>query len=229
MISDKYKCVFVHVPKTAGQSIELFFLNLHNITWKEKDQLLMSKNTLAEKGPERLDHMIASEYYDCGHMEKEKYDEYFSFAFVRNPWERLVSEYLHKKIDKDMTLKEFVISGLPEKNMMCDKYRHIIPQSEYLFDSDGKQLVTFIGKFERLQQDFDHICKQLGIEDSTLPHKNSSYSFRRLMLRKIRHLFKKTKPNKKHYSQYYDDELTEIVSKMYARDIELFGFKFERV
>ena len=227
MISHQYKCVFVHVPKTAGQSIEHFFLNLHNLTWKEKDQLLMRKNTKPEHGPERLDHMIASEYYQCGHIDEAKYNEYFSFAFVRNPWERLVSEYLHKKIDKKMTLKEFITRGLPQKDMMCDKYRHILPQSDYLFDANGKQLVNFIGRFEHLHKDFDYICNQLAITDSTLPHKNSSYSFRRSMLRKFRHLFRAQKRVKKHYSQYYDEELMEIVSLMYAKDIELFGFKFE--
>ncbi|MGJ8691879.1 MAG: sulfotransferase family protein [Thalassotalea sp.] len=227
MISNKYQCVFVHVPKTAGQSIEHFFLNLHQLAWQDKEQLLISKNKYPANGPERLAHLKAAEYYQCGHINQALYKRYFSFAFVRNPWERLVSEYLHKKIDKKMTLKEYFLHGLPSENLFCDKYRHIMSQSDYLFDQAGNQLVTFIGRFENIQQDFDYVCQQLGIEDSTLPHKNSARGFRRLWTRRIRHIFRVNKRVKRHYSEFYDEELKQLVAIKYQKDIELFNYKFE--
>ena len=66
MITHQFKCVFVHIPKTAGQSVEHFFLNLHQLTWQEKERLLLVKNTDPNKGPERLAHMTAAEYVQCG-------------------------------------------------------------------------------------------------------------------------------------------------------------------
>ena len=229
MISEKYRCIFVHIPKTAGQSIEHFFLKLHHLSWEQKARLLMSKNDDPSRGPARLAHMRANEYHQCGHISRLAFDEYFKFAFVRNPWERLVLEYLHKKIDKRMSLKEFVYEDLPAQNNFCDNYRHIIPQSDYLFDSDGKQLVNFIGRFENLATDFHYICQQLGIHKSTLPHKNSSYSPRRLLLRKVRHLFSNQHRIKKHYTEYYDHELYRHVAQMYAEDIARFNYQFEAV
>ncbi|WP_444998224.1 sulfotransferase family protein [Aliikangiella sp. IMCC44359] len=226
MVSNKFKCIFVHVPKTAGQSIELFFLKQHNLSWAEKDQLLLNKNTDPGLGPSRLAHMKANEYHECGHITKQSFDQYFKFAFVRNPWERLVSEYLHKKIDRHFSLKEFVFQALPEKNDFNDNYRHIIPQSEYLFDQNGQQLVNFIGRFENLSSDFNYICQQLNINNPTLPHRNSSHSIRRLLLRKFRHLFSNTNRIKKHYSQYYDEELYDHVGKIYAEDIRRFNYQF---
>ena len=229
MLSHEYRCVFVHIPKTAGQSIEQFFLNLHKLTWSQtdRDRLLMRKNQDPAKGPSRLAHMTAEEYYQCGHISEQTFNNYFSFAFVRNPWARLVSEYLHKKIDKEMSLKEFVLEGLPHPDPLCDKHRHIIPQSDFIFDDRGNQIVDFVGRFENLQRDFDHVCRQLGLEDSTLPHRNSSYSPRRLLLRKIRHLFNSQQRVKKHYTEYYDEELFEIVADMYAEDIKRFNYQFE--
>ncbi len=226
MISHTHKCVFVHIPKTAGQSIEHFFLDLHGLTWKQKEQLLISRNEDRKIGPARLCHLTAEEYYDLGHISKEDFDNYFTFGFVRNPWERLVSEYLHKKIDKQMTLKEFVFKGLPKEDKFCDKHRHIIPQSDYLFDSKGNQLVDFIARFENLADDFDYVCKQLTIEDSTLPHKNSLYSPRRFLLRKLRYIFSLNSPVKQHYTQYYDQELHARVQEMYAQDIARFNYSF---
>lgn len=228
MISHKFKCIFVHVPKTAGQSIEGFFKERHGITSKYSEELLMTKNSDPAKGPERLAHMLASEYVDCGHVSAETFQSYFTFGFVRNPWARLVSEYLHKKIDRKMPLKDYVLHGLPEANLFSDAHRHIIPQYQFLYDKNGNQAVDFIGRFENLQGDFDEVCEKLGLSDSALPHINSTSSVRRKAERTLHHLFTGKKDNvKKHYSEYYDSELKEIVAEIYRKDVESFGYEFE--
>ncbi|MGJ8679124.1 sulfotransferase family 2 domain-containing protein [Paraglaciecola sp.] len=228
MISHKFKCVFVHVPKTAGQSIEQFFKEKHGVTDKYCSELLLGKNTDPAKGPQRLAHLRSEEYVSCGHIDQQSYDEYFTFGIVRNPWQRLVSEYLHKKIDKKMSLKEFVLHGLPKADPFSDAHRHIIPQYDFLFDQDGKQNVDYIGRFENLADSFTHICDKLEIQEASLPHKNSSYSPRRAMLRKLRHLFTGQKKRvKKDYREYFDDELIEHVNRMYAKDIQYFGYNFD--
>jgi hypothetical protein len=227
MISHKFKCLFVHVPKTAGQSIEQFFKEKHGLTEKYCEELLLTKNTDSSKGPERLAHLRSEEYVTCGHIDEKTYQDYFTFGFVRNPWQRLVSEYLHKKIDSKMSLKEFVLEGLPDVSSFSDAHRHIIPQYDFLFDAQGNQNVDFIGRFENLNESFTQICTTLGIEDASLPHKNSSYSPRRATLRKLRHLFSgQQKRVNKHYRDYFDDELLEHVNRMYAKDIQSFGYSF---
>ncbi|MBU2979576.1 sulfotransferase family 2 domain-containing protein [Alteromonas sp. C1M14] len=227
MISHKFKCVFVHVPKTAGQSIEQFFKEKHQLNSKYCQELLLGKNDDPSKGPQRLAHLRSDEYVSCGHLDAETYDDYFTFAFVRNPWQRLVSEYLHKKIDSKMSLKEFVLHGFPKPDPVCDAYRHVIPQYDYLFDSQGNQNVDFIGRFEDLQKGFSLVCDRLGIDDATLPHKNNSCCSRRVMLRKFRHLFRRQQDRvKKHYTEYFDDELLAHVNRLYAKDIGHFGYVF---
>lgn len=227
MICAAQQCVFVHVPKTGGQSVEQFFLELNGLTLKQKQQLLISRNDDPAKGPSRLAHMRAHEYVDCGHMSQDDYDRYFSFAFVRNPWSRLVSEYLHKKLDNKYSFKQWVFEAMPEADDFSDAYRHVIPQTDYLVNSQGDVIVNFVGRFENLQNDFNKVCEKLNIANTTLPHANSTSSFRRSLERKIRHLFIKEKRIKQHYTAYYDNETIDKVATLYASDIAMFNYTFD--
>jgi hypothetical protein len=241
MISHHYKCVFVHIPKTAGQSIELAFLNALNLNWNERAELLLGPNTDPHKGPPRLAHLTIAEYLGYNYLTAQQYGEYFKFAFVRNPWARLVSEY-NFSYKKTHTFKNFVLQHFPEPEQdnyqtSKDAYRHIIPQYKYLFDGNGDQLVDFIGRFERLEADFSEICRRLDLPRLQLPRKNSSVTgkkfFERIENSKVAFsapLFKffvnGLFEQKKHYTEYYDEKTRQFVAEYYARDIDLFGYEF---
>lgn len=225
MISEKYKCIFVHIPKAAGQSVENYFLSLHGLTWEKRALLLLRHNPNPELGPERLAHLKASEYSGCGYVTYDTFDSYFKFSFVRNPWDRLVSEFNYRGFDKKYSFKEFVLRGLPNKDLYSDVYRHIIPQHQFLYDDAGNQLVDFVGRFENLQSDFDFVCSKLGIADTRLPHVNSSGQKGEIK-GKLKSLFSKQNLIKRPYSSYYDEETLESVNKMYATDIKIFGYEF---
>ena len=83
MISHKFKCVFVHVPKTAGQSVEQFFKEKLEVNEKYCEELLITKNDDPAKGPARLAHLRSEEYVACGHLDEDAYQHYFTFGFVR--------------------------------------------------------------------------------------------------------------------------------------------------
>ena len=227
MICQEYKCIFIHIPKTAGQSIENFFLNLVGLTWETRDRLLLKYNENSKLGPERLAHLTTEEYLRCGHINEDKFSSYFKFSFVRNPWERLVSEYHYQKYDQRFSFNEFVKYGFPKPDL-SNAYRHIMPQYDFIYNQEGKLLVDFVGKFETLQRDFDEVCRILEIEDSVLPHANSHKAkFRK---GRIRDLFntKKTQ-SRPHYSAYYDDEIREIIEKIYHKDIYAFNYSYEQI
>jgi hypothetical protein len=135
---------------------------------------------------------------------------YFKFAIVRNPFDWVASWYFFRKSvsnsnnTKDISFKEWLVN----KNSSAYNIKGIgLTLSQYdIISCDANIKIDFIGKYENLQDDFDIICDKIGIERKKLPRKNKS--------------------KHKHYTEYYDDETRQIVTKKYAKDIEYFGYEF---
>jgi hypothetical protein len=157
-----------------------------------------------------------------------KYNDYFKFAFVRNPWDRLVSCFRNKIRDDSslsnkwfengvsrgllcygtfrpmMSFEEFVEAVLEIPDLEAEK--HFRSQYTFLVDSNGEIIPNFFGKFENLNWDLMHVCERIGIHNPDLPHLQKSV--------------------RKNYRDYYSNELREKVRNRYSRDIELFGYTF---
>lgn len=212
MISNKYKYIFLHTPKCGGSSIEKVLLqNETNLTDKDFKDIFWANNLSEEikkeffigKVNETQTH--ASQHYTADMLKSEfpnKFKDYFKFTFVRNPWDKAVSEWQYfSKIIPDYNI-EF------KDSINSKKYwGHPYPWTEHSW----LQLLfalecDFVGRFETLQQDFYIVCDKIGISRQQLPHANTT--------------------NHKHYVEYYDDETREIVASLYKQDIEYFGYKF---
>lgn len=228
MICRDYNCLFVHIPKTAGQSIEQFFLRLLGLDWdKDRDRLLLQRNEDRGRGTEKLAHLTASEYVGSGYLSPEEFSGFFKFSFVRNPWDRILSEYRYRNYFQHLSFRDFVLNKLPKPGW-DDKYRHVMPQYDMLHDAQGKLMVDFVGRFESLQQDFDQICGRLGIAESALPHRNRSDKKSRGLKRRFRNFLYMNGENRiKQAVQFYDKDVRQAVAEYYRKDIETFGYAFE--
>ena len=242
MLCHKFKCIYIHIPKSAGQSIHKIFARQLGYYQNKNAPLLLNLNNDPRLGPPALGHLKASEYVSCGHISKELFDSYFKFSFVRNPWARIVSEYKYRGHIRKYDFKSFLFKHLP-KPEFTDAYTHIIPQYDFLYDENGELLVDYVGRFENLQKDFDEVCGKIGLAQTNIPYRNSSSTSFKLpeclygikdslhsAIRKLRDFIsikqrKNTYPN---YTEYYDDETREFVAELYRKDIDTFGYKFER-
>lgn len=194
MINHKHKFIFIHIPKTGGTSIETHIRGNANVAKKQNNKHNTVKDYMNKTG--------------------KLFDKYFSFSFVRNPYDFLVSYYKFRMVMISGELgrtERFMYSKYSKSNFkdwiinnFYDDPR-VITHLDFL-SYDSKLKVDFIGKFENLQEDFNIVCDKIGIVQHQLPHIN-----------KTKH---------KHYTVYYDDETREIVAKKYAKDIEYFGYDF---
>ena len=230
MLCPKYNCLFVHIPKTAGQSIERVFLSLSDLTWATRSALLLRRNNDPALGPPRLAHLKALEYVTYGYVTPKQFDALFKFSFVRNPWDRIVSEYKFRRYPRRFDFKSFLFEHVPEPGEK--HYFHVMPQHEFLFDAEGKCLVNFVGRFEKLKEDFNTICRQLAIPETPLPHANRSLA-KNSETKGVGSLLDRLTSSKSekahtftHYTEYYDDESREYVRCMYEKDIDVFGYEF---
>ncbi len=235
MISHTHKCIFVHIPKDAGQSIERVFLDLLDLKWETRAPLLLRYNDRPELGPPSLAHLRADEYVRYKYLSKELFDEYFKFTFVRNPWDRTVSIYKYFNFNTRFEFK-FFLENVLKQGLWQEKNWFVRPQSDFVCAEDGRILVDFIGRFENLQNDFYIVCKKIGLPPTEVPHSNNNViSSPRLSLRPKQfieyaryHIKGKYIPFFEKYQDYYDDESREMVEELYKKDIELFRYQFDQ-
>jgi hypothetical protein len=171
LISHKHHTIFVHIPKVAGQSIEMLFLKDQGLDWSSREALLLRPKRKGEQGPERLAHLTARQYVDLGYTDQKTFEQYFTFAFVRNPYKRLLSFYHYLGYASVISVDTFIDEVLPKKLQSADFF--FLAQYDYLYDQ-GKLLVDFVGKLENIGQDIKTIYREAGIQNSQLPHVNKS-------------------------------------------------------
>ena len=205
LISDSHQFIFVHIRKAAGSSIrdtlEPLSLVKPTYNWsKIKSRFLRTEKDYKKYAFRQHDSINVARRL----MPSELFESYFKFAFVRNPWDRLVSEYEFIRRRPDHGRHSKVMKMGFEKYIVYQSKRFDAHQINMLADKNGNLLMDFIGKFENLHDDWNRVTDKLGIESKELTHRK--------------------KAGIKDYNSYYTDESRALVSELWKRDIEAFGY-----
>jgi hypothetical protein len=232
IVSDKHKFVYISVPKVACTSLKTTLLPLFEL---DNTAHRVTRNGGATGF--RVHELFAKSRYQISKEQfmsrlDDRYQEYFKFAFVRNPWDRLVSCYFNKLVDvketdlgkpalrsrgkkdsklyKGMPFAEFVetVHGIPDN----EANSHFVSQYEIICGPGRDELIMadFVGRFENLAADFDAVAERIGsAQKLQLPH------LHRFGSRKSRS-----------YTDLYDERLKNLVHERYQEDIEIFGYSF---
>jgi hypothetical protein len=173
MISHKHKCIFVHIPKAAGTSIENMFLKDLGLDINNRHSLILGKSNNKNIGTPRVSHLLAKEYVEHSFISQELFDSYFKFSFTRNPYDRIYSSYKYWKFCDYMSFDTFVLKKLPEIINDLNYSYFFRTQYDYLYDRN-KLLVDFVGKFENLKTDIQIVLENLSLKHLRLEHLNKS-------------------------------------------------------
>lgn len=200
---DKLKAVYIATPKVANTSIKHALMKAEGIA--------VGSNPHADEIDVRV-----LQPADLNWSMKRRA---FVFAFVRNPWERLVSAWADKcGPDSDVDLSHYGLPvGTPFDRFVetaCafnDKYAevHFVSQSAFLLDG-GRLLPSYVGRFETLEHDWAVVRAAILAKSKIDPGKLGT-------MRTSRH---------EAYRTYYTPRLAMMVEERYAADVTLFGYKF---
>lgn len=186
------RAIFVHIPKTAGTSVSkaLGLICTRHVPFK--------------------DYILAN---------PGKFSRFFKFAFVRNPYDRLLSSYAFLRaggmnaadtrfaeihVRPFESFEHFVTEGLA-RNSDIQKWVHLRPQSDFICDKQGRNMMDFTGRFEKLDKSYENIANILG-KPKELTFTNPS--------------------NRGDYRDIYTQTSVDIVKRIYAGDLYNFGYKF---
>jgi len=226
LMSHTYRFIFIHIYKTAGTSIMSSFLPYSRLIDRMAYDYKISKKLFGgivhlmgwqKEGMQRFTgfHKHAKAYEIEKKIGSENFESYYKFAFVRNPFDLLVSLYfyisqaknnpLHKAAVVQMSFLEFL------KWYLAKNPPH---QLEFVTDQSKSQaIVDYIGRFETLTEDVAVIRKTLGLEVN----------------RKIKHKNRSVKRKTRNYQEYYCRESRKLVFDYFQSDLDLFGYDFDGV
>ena len=206
LLSYSHKFIFIHVYKVAGTSIKK---SLEQYAKRPAMRRILSASRLGSRIPYYRWKTFPS-HIKADDLKKELpdkiYSNFYKFAFVRNPWEWQVSlyhhmlqrnnHYQHELIKSIKNFDEYIIWRVNEDRVL---------QKDFITDSSGQIIVDFVGRFENLKNDFDHVCNILNISIS-LPHLNASSHM--------------------DYRSYYNAKTQRLIEENFSEDIELFGYTY---
>jgi hypothetical protein len=154
----------------------------------------------------------------------------FSFAFVRNPWDRLVSCYRDKIAGEPRPFTGLAASGVAHCLARFDAFHagmgfdafveavcaipdteadeHFRSQHSFLVGAAGELVVDFVGRVERLDADFRRVARQIGLPyHDRLPRLQSGVE-------------------PVDYRTRYDASTRARVARRFEQDIDRFGYTF---
>ncbi len=215
MISHKHKSIFIHIPKTAGSSVEKALMNSTG-----EFQLFKPEDFKMQKLPPHVYGYNGINCWDMKHLPvrflKDTYKDYYKFCFVRNPWDLVVSCYFWWIQQTKMEFRKLqgkLLEKIGFANYAISFYTDYINEIFHcgmgqcywiLGEDNNTKCVDFIGCFENLQTDFNTICDTIGIEKVQLATVNKS--------------------DHKPFYEYYDETIAQLIEYKFMWDVKRFGY-----
>lgn len=205
IISAQHRFIFAAIPKTGTHAVRQALREHMGPQDMEQVGLFVNRKLpipqLAQIGHGHLSLQQVRPYF-----RPEDFDGFFKFAFVRNPFDRFVSYCAfmtreHGQFEKNpqAVMRHFIDNP---------QWQHILFQPQHMFvtGADGQLLSDYLGRVEQMQESYDEAARRIGIPSRPLEKVNAS--------------------SRRNYRDYYDQSLIDGVAKLYARDLEYFGYEF---
>lgn len=210
-----YKAIYFFIPKVACTSLKKAMGQILGIE-KGIPPPSHGSHRQALASGRKLNEPNYHFYHYPFVTDATRFDDYFKFCFVRNPWDRLVSCYFDKVkgdfpdfrkygFSSKMSFRDFALAIGDIEDKKADS--HFRSQHKIILAA-GNVSMNFVGRFENLEFDFAQLCERIRVRGVSLER------------------LKKSSRPKNTYTEHYTQDLAVIVGNRYKGDIEMFSYGF---
>jgi len=213
MISRIHKCIFIHISKCAGTTIEKAFLIPKKHIPPNYEQLY----GWSEKHKLNLQHATPQQLLDTNLITKEEWSTFYKFIIVRNPWSRSYSDYMWVMQNSGVfgQFSDFIQAKGPFESLLNKKDvnylgDHLLPQKEYFFLNGNAIKYDAVVPLETISQGLEKVSQDLNLPHNFFKQKENV-----------------TGKKLQHYSLFYTPKRKALVAEVYKEDINFLKYTFE--
>ena len=213
MICHKHKCIFIHISKCAGTSVERafgYYINTPvalaaHLGWDEEHNLYRQ-------------HATPQQLFDLNLINETHWDEYYKFIIYRNTWSKLYSDYnwVSKATNIYDTFENFLLKKGRFKEVLNVKNTnycgdHLYKQKDYFHINGNRIKYDLEIDFDHLERGLETITNKLNLESNFFSTKHNVGNYKR-----------------QHYTQFYTKKLRKMVKDLYQEDLDFFDFEYKQ-
>jgi hypothetical protein len=222
-INHEKKAIFIHIPKTAGiytRNVLKKYYGFDLYLFERPDHIEYCQTNINQNSNAQfyfgnkihgiIQYYKTSEYLNkLMGMDEKKWNEYYKFCFVRDPYNRIISAWnyiqeIHKfniDFDKYLEFKDIVSE---------DEYFHVfMPQYYHILDENNNIFVNYVGKFENLEEELKSVLIKIGFKPDDIIHNENKKNNREYNLKK----------------NNLDSKTINIINDLFDKDFEYFNYK----
>jgi len=212
-INHEKKAIYIHIPKNSGSYItdilsKYYGFKNYYLQRPDHNIFCLGKDYSVDKHENKIHgtliyYKTSSYINNIMRMDNNKWNDYYIFSFIRNPYDRIISgwNYCNKKnisFSNFIKLEQFINS--------FDYWHTFMTQSRHLIGNNGKININYLGKIENLENDLKIILNNIGFK-------------------KIIHFpFKKNSKKHNDYKSYYNNDLIFYINNIFKEDFENFDY-----
>jgi len=235
IISHKHRFIFIKTKKTAGTSLEIAlskFCGREDVITPLTKEDERKRKRLGVPGarnygkrmrdwgvedwayffikrkepPFFFNHIKASHVKRF--LNKDIWENYLKFTVVRNPWEKMVSQYNWRRFQtgKNFSFSEFLLRN-PD----------LVPENWFIYANFDEPILDYYVRFENLGEDLSKISSYIGIEEDLNSLMNQISS------KNINKSRDRISPFRVGEMDRFDSEL---ISYLADKEISKFGYSF---
>jgi hypothetical protein len=206
VLSTTHNFLFVHVPKTGGNSIQSVLAPYADdaVVREKPHQDGVERFAVRSTRFDTRKHSTLAEYRAA--YGEPLFQSLQKVCGVRNPWDRVVSHYFSRtrrvSSERRGDFLEFI------RSPVVRPLEHFLTINEGDTRDLGRAVsrLSCVIRYEQLQPDFDRACDLIGLPHNVLPHRNRGLH--------------------RPYEEYYDEECRRAVAERFQGEIMLFGYSF---